>query len=78
LNISREGDSTTPLGSLGQGSVTLKVTKFFLVFRWNLSPQNRVLVVHMSGLKSMVLSPVGVWCQSYLLPTPWWWLALYM
>jgi len=26
-NISREGDSTTSLGSLGQGSVTLRVKK---------------------------------------------------
>jgi len=30
LNISREGDSTTPLGSLCQCSITLKVKKFFL------------------------------------------------
>jgi len=35
LNISREGDSTAPLGSLCQGSVTLRVKKFFLVFRRN-------------------------------------------
>ena len=34
LNISREGDSTTSLGSLSQGSITLTV-KFFLVFSWN-------------------------------------------
>jgi len=32
LNISREGDSTAPLGSLGQGSITLRGKKFFLVF----------------------------------------------
>jgi len=31
LNISREGDSTASLGSLGQGSVTLRGKKFFLV-----------------------------------------------
>ena len=31
LNISREGDSTTSLGSLGQGSVTLRGKKFFLM-----------------------------------------------
>jgi len=37
LNISREGESTTPLGNLCQCSVTLKVTRFFLVFRWNFS-----------------------------------------
>jgi len=30
LNISREGDSTASLGSLGQGSVTLRGKKFFL------------------------------------------------
>ena len=33
-NISREGDSTASLGSLGQGSVTLRGKKFFLVFSW--------------------------------------------
>ena len=32
-NISREGDSTASLGSLGLGSVTLRGKKFFLVFR---------------------------------------------
>ena len=35
LNISREGDSTTSLGSLFQCSVTLRGKKFFLMFRWN-------------------------------------------
>ena len=35
LNISREGDSTASLGSLGQGSVTLRGKKFFLIFSWN-------------------------------------------
>jgi len=35
LNISREGDSPASLGSLGQGSVTLRGKKFFLMFRWN-------------------------------------------
>jgi len=35
LNISREGDSTTSLGSLCQCSVTLRGKKFFLMFRWN-------------------------------------------
>ena len=35
LNISREGDSTTSLGSLCQGSVTLRVKKSFLMFRRN-------------------------------------------
>ena len=31
-NISREGDSTASLGSLGQGSITLRGKKFFLMF----------------------------------------------
>ena len=35
LEFSREGDSTTSLGSLFQGSVTLGVKKFFLMFRRN-------------------------------------------
>ena len=35
LNISREGDSTTPLGSLFQCSITLRGKKFFLIFSWN-------------------------------------------
>ena len=35
FNISREGDSTTSLGSLFQCSVTLRGKKFFLVFRRN-------------------------------------------
>jgi len=32
-NISREGDFTASLGSLFQGSVTLRAKKFFLMFR---------------------------------------------
>jgi len=35
LNISREGDSTTSVGSLCQCSVTLRVKKLFLMFRRN-------------------------------------------
>ena len=35
LNISREGESTTSLGSLFQCSVTLRGKKFFLMFRRN-------------------------------------------
>jgi len=35
LNISREGESPTSLGSLFQCSVTLKVKKFFVKFSWN-------------------------------------------
>ena len=33
LHISREGESTTSLGNLFQCSVTLRVKKFFLMFR---------------------------------------------
>ena len=33
--ISREGDSTTSLDSLFQGSITLRGKKFFLMFRRN-------------------------------------------
>jgi len=36
LNISREGDSTTSLGSLFQCSITLRGKKFFLMFRRSL------------------------------------------
>jgi len=40
LDISREGDSTASLGSLFQCSITLRMKKFFLMFRWkSLSPQ---------------------------------------
>jgi len=35
LNISREGESTASLGSLFQCFVTLRVRKFFLMFRCN-------------------------------------------
>jgi len=35
LNISREGDTTTSLGTLFQCSITVKVKQFFLVFSWN-------------------------------------------
>jgi len=35
LNISREGESTTSLGSLFQGSVTVREKLFFLMFRQN-------------------------------------------
>ena len=34
-NISREGDSTASLGSLGQGSGTLRGKKFLLGFSWS-------------------------------------------
>jgi len=34
-NISREGDCTASLDSLGQVSITLRLKKFFLMFSWN-------------------------------------------
>jgi len=54
LNISREGDSTAPLGNLFQCSVTLRVKKFFLGFRWNfpgfsLCPFSLVLLLGTTG-----------------------------
>jgi len=41
LNISGEGDSTTSLGSLGQGSVTLRGKKFFNSYRKTALPSLR-------------------------------------
>ena len=41
LNISREGDSTTSLGSLFQCSVTLRVRKFFTLLPYPVSAQDR-------------------------------------
>jgi len=35
LEYLQEGDSTTSLGSLFQGSITLRGKKFFLIFRQN-------------------------------------------
>jgi len=51
LNISREGESTTSLGSLGQGFVTLRGKKFFLVFRWNFLCSSCPLSCHWAPLK---------------------------
>jgi len=53
-NISREGDSTASLGSLGQGSVTLRGKKFFPVFSWSflcfsLCPLSLVLSLGTTG-----------------------------
>ena len=53
-NISREGDSTASLGSLGQGSVTLRGKKFFLGFSWSflcfsLCPLPLVLLLGTTG-----------------------------
>ncbi|KFR06886.1 Calcium/calmodulin-dependent protein kinase type II subunit alpha, partial [Opisthocomus hoazin] len=44
LNICREGDSTASLGSLCQGSVTLRGKKFFLMFRWNFNGRLHLLL----------------------------------
>jgi len=59
LNISREGDSSTSLGSLFQGSVTFTVKKFFLMLKWNfiyssLCPLRLVLSL---GTKGKSLAP---------------------
>ncbi|NXJ79299.1 HTR5A protein, partial [Trogon melanurus] len=40
LKVSREGDSTIPLGNLCQCSATLTVKKFFLMLRWNFLHSN--------------------------------------
>jgi len=65
LSISREGDSTTSLGSLGQGSVTLRVKKFFLLFSWSflcfsLCPLPLVLSLGTTG-KSLAPHCRGAW-----------------
>ena len=66
-NISREGDSTASLGSLGQGSVTLRGKKFFLVFRRNflcfsLCPLPLVLLLGTTG-KSLASSSCPPPCR---------------
>ena len=48
LNISREGDSTASLGSLGQGSITLRGKKFFLMFRWKMMRKKTLGMVNSS------------------------------
>ena len=60
LNISREQDSTTSLGSLLQCSITLRGKKFFLIFSWSflgfiLCPLPLVLSLGTTG-KSLALS----------------------
>ena len=78
-NISREGDSTTSLGSLGWGSVTLRGKKFFLGFSWSflclsLCPLPLVLLLGTTG-KSLALKRawqwrVGLGDPQRSLPTP--------
>ena len=64
LNISREGDSTTSLGSLFQGSITLRGKKFFLMFSWNflcfsLCPLPLVLSLGTTERQAALLLPQG-------------------
>ena len=72
-NISREGDSTASLGSLFQGSITLRVKKFFLMLSSNYPLQLSVVVrclfmacqeVAMVGLVMMLC----VWLLSCVSP----------
>ena len=60
LNISREGDSTTSLGSLCQGSTTLRGKKFFLMFRRNF------LCFSLCPLTLIQLVPRLIWCCPHL------------
>ena len=67
-NISREGDSTTSLGSLGQGSITLRGKKFFLIFRRNflclsLCPLSLVLKGARFGVVPNILKNLLYKCQ---------------
>ena len=62
LNISREGESTTSLGSLFQCSTTLRGKKFFLMFRRNCCTGKR-------GSKKQSLPTVT---DSYPLPSKCW------
>ena len=75
LNISREGDSTTSLGSLFQGSVTLRGKKFFLMFRqnflcFNLCPEagTRFRNTHVPSSTETAASPSQC-CNCPLYPT---------
>jgi len=72
LNISREAESTASLGSLFQCSVTLRVKKFFLMFRWNflcfnLCPLPLVLSL---GTTEKNLIKVGKVCGKREHPSP--------
>ena len=74
LNISREGDSTTSLGSLFQCSITLRGKKFFLMFRWNflgfsLCPLPLVLSL---GTTEKSLAPSWHYVTSYYLSNQIW------
>ena len=68
-NISRGGDSTTSLGSLGQGSVTLRGKKFFLMFRRNfLCFSLCLLPLVLSAIKSQLQQESGKPCHVALSP----------
>ena len=70
LNISREGDSTTPLGSLFQDSVTLRVKKFapFAPLSCHWAPLKRVWPhpphTHPSDIYKHLLGPLAAFSSS--------------
>ena len=70
--MSREGDSTASLGSLCQGSGTLRGKKFFLGFSWSflcfsLCPLPLVLSL---GTTEKSLAPKTFLCQAGISPVP--------
>uniref|UniRef100_A0A670ID72 Uncharacterized protein n=1 Tax=Podarcis muralis TaxID=64176 RepID=A0A670ID72_PODMU len=62
LKTSKEGDSTTLLGSKFQCRTALTVRKFFLMFRWNLlsCSLDPLLRVRFSGAAENNLSPSSI------------------
>ena len=76
LNISREGDSTTPLGSLFQCSVTLRVKKLMFVFGlmvWTDKVTYLVklvlALVNTNSISSSIKNMLRYILQLYFLPT---------
>ena len=74
LKISREGDSTASLGSLCQGSITLRVKRFFLMFRriflcFRLCPQRpRDTLLLTTGPRIGIHTPLTVLLASWSCP----------
>lgn len=72
FNISREADSATSIGNLCQFSVSIRVKKFFLMFRWNfLCCSLYLLPYHWTPLRTVCHCPLDppfpVYDQSYTL-----------